>query len=110
MECSVEMKIQAIDKMLELAKQLMVMQDNLGVNVYFDNGGSVSIWDVDSFFKIADEVEAQIKYNPKRSCTWYDYFEFLYKDIRITTFVDAENYHFWKERVDAIKSGEMQDV
>lgn len=51
MKMSIEMKIQALDKMIEMRKQLMAMQDNLRVYNSMDKDTAVLIYSLEDFFE-----------------------------------------------------------
>ena len=60
MEISIEMKMQELDKMLEMREQLAVMQDNLGVYNSFDKKSNILIYSTKEFIFIARCLNASV--------------------------------------------------
>lgn len=60
MESSIEMKIQALDKLLEMRKQLITMQDNLGMYTSVAEEIPILIYQTEEFFEVAKEVGAVV--------------------------------------------------
>ena len=60
MEMSTEMKMQALDKMIEMRNQLIAMQDNLGVYNGFDKDSGILIYSTEEFIEIAKHVNTSI--------------------------------------------------
>lgn len=60
MESSIEIKIQALDKMLEMRKQLITMQDNLGMFTSAAKEIPILIYQTEEFFEVANEVGANV--------------------------------------------------
>ena len=50
MECSMEMKMQAVDKMLAVRKQLITMQDKVGMWNQVDDRTPLLIYNTEDFF------------------------------------------------------------
>ncbi|MGN0352428.1 MAG: hypothetical protein ACI4ES_12315 [Roseburia sp.] len=105
MDCSIEMKIQALDRMIEMRKQLITMQDNLGVYNSLSEDTFVLIYRTENFFEIANELKANVESGPTTK-EGDIILSFYYKDTKFSTFILPKEYELLKHEIDR---GESDD-
>lgn len=91
MEGSIEMKMQALDKMLEHRKQLVALQIELGMWNDFDERDSVLIFSVEDFFLYANHIGAKVTCKKAGEDGSFPVkLEFSYKEALFTTYTNFE--------------------
>ena len=98
-EMSIEMRKVALDKMIEIRKQLLVMQDNLGVYNCLDKDSTVLIYSTEDFFEIARHVKANITSGNLDEC--YLQLFFKYNETTFTTYILPDEYQLYESEIDA---------
>lgn len=99
MECSMEMKMQAIDKMLEMRKQLSVIQNNLGMWNSADDTCPVLVYQTEDFFEVANEVNASVQSGDITDKGMIE-ISFDYKDVKFHTFILPGEYQLHEHEID----------
>lgn len=99
MECSMEMKMQAIDKMLEVRKQLSAIQNNLGMWNSTDDTCPVLIYQTENFFEVANEVNASVRSGEITDKGMIEIL-FNYKDVLFKTFILPGEYQLHEHEID----------
>ena len=98
MEGSIEMKMQAIDKMIELRSQLITMQENLGMYNGFEERTSILIYKTDVFFEYASHIGTKVTSvyvtDDGDICVM-----FTYKDVMFDTYVKPEEYQMYEHEI-----------
>ena len=97
MEGSIEMKMQAIDKMIELRNQLIVMQKNIGVWNGFDKDDVILIYDNSDFFNIARHVGANVNSDNVSEIGLRTVFN--YKDVKFVAYIKQEEYQMYEHEI-----------
>lgn len=97
MEGSIEMKMQAIDKMIEMRNQLIVMQDNLNMFNGFDKNGTVIIHNTSAFFEIAKHVGAKVEPGNMTNAGLRTMFN--YKDVKFVAYIDSEERILYEHEI-----------
>lgn len=98
MDASVEMKIQAIDKMIELRKQLIVMQDNMGVWNGLDKDCVILVYNASEFFDIAKHVGANVESD--EICEQGLRIMFSYKNTTFVAYINPSDYQHYESEID----------
>lgn len=99
MENSMEMKMQAIDKMLEMRKQIIDMQDNLGMYNGFDKDTPVLIYNTEEFFEMARHVKAGVSTGYIADDGMINVM-FSYNETLFNTYILPGEYQFYEEEID----------
>lgn len=105
MDCSTEMKMQAIDKMIEMRNQLITMQDNLGMYNSVDNETPILIYQTDDFFEIANMVNGKVKSGDVMDSGRIE-ITFNYKDTEFNTFILPVEYQLHEHEIDRGENNE----
>ena len=98
MEMSIEMKMQALDKMIEMRNQLIAMQNNLGVYNSMDEESSILVYSTEDFFEIARYVKANV--SSDGIVMGNTRLVFQYKGTGFTTHVLPCEYKEYKNEID----------
>ena len=99
MEMSIEMKIQGLDKMIEMRKQLSVMQDNLGIYNGFGKDDSILIYFTEEFLEIANYVNARIASKALEKENHAE-LSFNYNGVVFHTYILPCEYEVYKDKID----------
>ena len=99
MKCNMEMKIQAIDRMLEMRSQLIAMQDNLGMYNAFGADCPVLIYQTEDFFEVSNEVNASVQSGDITDSGMIE-LRFSYKDTEFNTFILPGEYQLHEHEID----------
>ena len=99
MENSMEMKMQAIDLMLEARKQMIVMQDNLGIYNGFGKGDRILIYSTEDFFEMARYVKEKVRTGDIADNGMINVM-FSYNGVIFNTFILPGEYQLYEEEID----------
>lgn len=99
MESSIEMKMQAIDKMLELRKQIIDMQDKLGVYNGLGESDCVLIYNTEDFFEMARRVKERVSTGNIASNGMISIM-FSYNGVLFNTFIWPREYQLHEDEID----------
>lgn len=100
MEMSIEMKMQALDKMIEMRNQMVTMQDNLGVYNGFDKDNGILIYSTEDFLEIAKHVSTSIASRELEKIGNVE-LSFNYNGTEFHTFVLPCEYEEYKSEINA---------
>ena len=98
MEMSIEMKIQALDKMIEMRNQMVTVQDNLGVYNGFNKNCGILIYSTEDFLEIAKHVSTSIASRELKEIENVE-LSFNYNGTEFHTFVLLCEYEAEQERI-----------
>ena len=99
MESSIEMKMQAIDKMLEQRKQLIIMANNTGLHMGFDPDTSITVYDASDFFEYAEKFGSEVKESDFKPSTGRICVYFSYHDCDFDCYLDATEVKEYAQRI-----------
>lgn len=99
MKGSMEMKMQAIDEMLEMRKQMIVMQDNLGIYNGFGKGDKILIYSTEDFFEMARRVKERVSTGNIASNGMISIM-FSYNGVLFNTFIWPREYQLHENEID----------
>lgn len=99
MKMSIEMKMQGLDKMIEMRKQLAVMQDNLGAYNGFGKDDSILIYSTEEFLEIANHVNARVTSEALEKKNHAELL-FNYNDVVFHTYILPCEYETYKDKID----------
>lgn len=97
MDCSVEMKLQAIDKMIAMREQLTAMQDNLEMNNGFSNDDKILVYRLDGLKELSKAIGNEIHETRYVSDAGYVEVAFEYKKVVFHTYLSPEEYKAYKD-------------
>lgn len=97
MEGSIEMKMQAIDKMIEIRNQLIVMQKKLNIWNEFDEDDEILVYDTPEFFDIARHIGAKVESDGTYSSGLHVLF--TYKDVKFSTYVNSSELSIYEHEI-----------
>jgi len=106
MEMSIEMKMQALDKMIEMRNQMVTMQDNLGVYNGFDKDSGILIYSTEDFLEIAKHVSTSIASRELKEIGNVE-LSFNYNGTEFRTFVLPCEYEEYKSEISAGGGGNV---
>lgn len=98
MDASIEMKLQAIDRMIDIRKQLIVMQDNLGMSNGLDSDEKVLIYHLKDLLELAKAVGNEAYETGYKSERGYTEVVFEYKGVAFNTYILPEEYELYKSK------------
>ena len=104
MEMTMDMKIDAIKKMIEMRNQLITMQRNLGMWDGFEPFTAILILSQNEFFEIAKAVEApvfgkKLKRNIKTGTQYNIELYFSFNGTDFHTFVNKYEYKKYRKEI-----------
>jgi hypothetical protein len=99
MKMSIEMKMQGLDKMIEMRKQLVVMQDNLGVFNGFGKDDGILIYSTEEFLEIANHVNTNVVSEALEKEN-YTRLSFDYNGTVFHTFILPHEHEAYKSEID----------
>ena len=91
MECSLEMKLQAIDKMIAMREQLVAMQSNYRMNNGFELGGKILAYCLEDLQELSKTTGNEIYETGYVSDTGWTEVTFEYKEIGFHAIYTDEN-------------------
>lgn len=98
MECSMEMKMQAVDEMLAVRKQLITMQDKVGMWNQVDDRTPLLIYNTEDFFEMAEYVGEKISSRYIEEGKYYS-LRFTYNETVFSTQVIPKEYEKLKNKI-----------
>lgn len=97
MDCSVEMKLQAIDKMIAMREQLAAMQNNLGMNNGFDLDDKILVYRLNGLKELSKATGNEIHETGYVSDTGFVEVSFEYKEVIFHTYLSPNEYKAYKD-------------
>ncbi len=97
MDCSIEMKLQAIDKMIAMREQLAAMQDNLGMNNGFSLDDKILFYRLDDLKELSKATGNEIHETGHVSDVGYVEVAFEYKEVVFHTYLSPNEYKAYKD-------------
>ena len=91
MKCSIEMKLQAIDKMITTREQLITMQDNLGMDNGLRLGTGILVYSLEDLQELSKATGNEIRETGYVSDTGWVNVAFEYKGIAFNTYLPPED-------------------
>lgn len=98
MDCSMEMKLQAIDKMIEMRNQLIGMQENLRMSNGFTVDGSILVFETNDLIELSKAVEADIHKTGYITKDGFPEIAFEYKGIKFNTYDYSNDYERYENQ------------
>ena len=99
MEASIEMKIVVLDQMLEVRKQLIEMQEGLGMYNGLDLESTILIYSPKEFIEYSKAVGADFAETGYKTDEGNREIAFEYKGMSFNTYVYPEEYELYKEEL-----------
>lgn len=96
MDASIEMKLLAIDKMIGMRKQLIAMQDNLGMSNGFGVDDRILVYHLEDLLELSKAIETEVHETGYISEHGYMEVAFEYKGVTFNTYILPEEYELYK--------------
>ena len=97
MDCSIEIKLQAIDKMIAMREQLAAMQDNLGMNNGFSLDDKILVYRLDDLKELSKATGNEIHETGYVSDTGFVEVAFGYKEVVFHAYLSPEEHKAYKD-------------
>ena len=96
MDASIEMKLLAIDRMIDMRKQLIVMQDNLRMNSGLDSSEKVLVYHLKDLLELSKAIGTEVHETGYISDRGYMEVAFEYKGVTFNTYILPKEYELYK--------------
>lgn len=96
MNGSIEMKLQAIDKMIDMRNQLITMQENLNMSTGVDFSNGVLVHSLKDLQELAEATGNEIHETEYVPGDGWKEVAFEYKEISLHTFLTQDEYEAYK--------------
>lgn len=99
MDVSIEMKLQAINKMLDMRNQLIAMQENLGMYDGFDASSSVLVYEIEDLLKLSEAVHCELHETGYITDQGNVSVAFEYKGSSFSSYFSPDDYERYKDKI-----------
>lgn len=101
MDASIEMKLQAIDKMIDMRNQLITMQENLNMSTGVDLDNEVLVYRLKDLRELAEATGNKIHENGYTSNDGCVGVAFKYKETGFCTYLAPDVYEAYKNETES---------
>ncbi len=96
MDASIEMKLLAIDRMIDMRKQLIAMQDNLGMSNGLSADEKILVYHLEDLLELSKAIGTEVHETGYISERGYTEVAFEYKGVTFNTYILSEEYELYK--------------